>query len=331
LNIKQEFIRPNQYTRPGLPLRRVTAIAIHYTGDPGATAQNERDYFNGPCISAGRYASCHYCVGMDGKIIQLIPEREWAYCTCQANAYSISIETCHPDSSGRFTEAAEKSLIELAASLCKKYGLNPLHGGVIRHYDVTRKECPFYYVTHPACWETFKQSVSNCMAGRPYVLPCSGKEIIEYHVDPNYCDTHGTLVRALGMAYTFKTGAPIACAGGAAAPFKQVGHYVSNGYHYTTFEAVKETDGVGFYSNDKRVCIGKIVPAQCDTARVTKHIGQMYQFKSNVPLVCGNTSIWRQVAVKLSKDGYFYTKFKAVGHGSAGFYCGKRVAIGTVI
>lgn len=328
MNIKQEFIRPNQFTRPGLPLRRVTAIAVHYTGDPGATAQNERDYFNGSCIDADRYASCHYVIGIDGEIIQLIPESEWAYCTCQANAYSISIEVCHPDSTGKFTEAAEQSLIELTASLCKKYGLNPLNGGVVRHYDVTGKECPRYYVEHPSAWSMFRQSVANCMAGKAYTLPCSGTTITAtVHVDPNYCDTTH-LTQCPGMVYTFKTGSPIKCADDT---FQQVAHCMDGGYHLTTFKAVKETPGVGFYVNGRGACVGVIKKPYCDTTEVTKKAGQTYQFKTDFPVVSGNSNIYQQKS-SVYKRGYYFTKFRAVDKGCAGFYCGDtRVSVGTVI
>ena len=40
---------------------------------------------------------------------------------------------------------------------------NP-HTDVIRHYDVTGKECPLYYVRNPEAWETFKDDVAAAMA-----------------------------------------------------------------------------------------------------------------------------------------------------------------------
>lgn len=329
MNIKQEFIRPNQFTRPGISLRRVSAIAIHYTGDPGATAQNERDYFNGPCVSAGRYASCHYCVGMGGEIVQLIPENEYAYCTCEANAYSISIETCHPDSSGKFTEAGEKSLIELAASLCKKYGLNPA-AGLIRHYDVTGKRCPLYYVDHPECWTAFKGAVAACMAGKTYALPCSGKTIeAAVHIDPYYTDT--TILKCCpGQLYTFKTGGPVLCADGHS--FAQVAHTMDGGYHLTTFKAVSLVDNVGFFVNKHRVCAGYIKQPYSDTTRkFKKRVGQTYTFKTDFPVICGTGSVFQPVSAE-QKKGFYFTKFRAVGKGDAGFYCGStRVCVGTVI
>lgn len=331
MNIKQEFIEPNEYTRPGIQLQRVTAIAIHYTGDPGATAQNERDYFNGPCISAKRYASCHYVIGLQGEVIQLIPENEYAYCTCQANAYSLSIETCHPDATGKFTEAGEQALVELAASLCKKYGLNPTGGGLIRHYDVTGKYCPLYYVNHPECWAAFKTAVSNCISGKPYILPCSGKVIGQTaQVIQNYCDT-SSLTVCPGMDYTFKTGSEIKCANQS---FSPVAHRIGpDGYHYTTFRAKEITAGVGFYIGDKRACIGAVVAPWTDTPpRFTKKFGETYQFKTNARIVSGSPQIFRQVGNPVVEGKYWLTKFQAVGRGECGFYMGAlRTNVGTVV
>ena len=44
--------------------------------------------------------------------------------------------------------------MELTAELCKYYRLDP-ETDVIRHYDVTGKECPLYYVENPQEWEMF--------------------------------------------------------------------------------------------------------------------------------------------------------------------------------
>ena len=43
--IEQELIPVNQYSRPGTPLEQVNGIVVHYVGNPGTTAQNNRDYF----------------------------------------------------------------------------------------------------------------------------------------------------------------------------------------------------------------------------------------------------------------------------------------------
>ena len=143
MQIQQMLLTPNKYSRPQIPLEKVEVIAVHYVGNPGSTAIANRNYFENQ-KNGGRYVSSHLIVGLSGEIIQCIPFTEWSYCTNQANGYSISIECCHPDSTGKFTAATEKSLAELCAYLCGKFGLDPLKD-IIRHYDVTGKQCPLYW------------------------------------------------------------------------------------------------------------------------------------------------------------------------------------------
>ena len=76
-------------------------------------------------------------MGLQGQIVQCVPLNEIAYASNNRNADTISIECCHPDQSGKFTEATYKSVVELVAYLCLKYDLS--EGDVIRHYDVTGK------------------------------------------------------------------------------------------------------------------------------------------------------------------------------------------------
>ena len=76
------------------------------------------------------------------------------------NHDTISIEVCHPDESGRFNSATYASVIKLTAWLLDLGDLKESH--IIRHYDVTGKICPKYYVEHPDAWELLKQDVKNC-------------------------------------------------------------------------------------------------------------------------------------------------------------------------
>lgn len=161
MTIQQIFIEPNKFSRPQIPLKKVTKIAVHYVGNPGSTAIANRSYFNNLAKTGGRYVSAHFVVGLEGEVIQCIPLDEISYCTNQANSYSVSIETCHPDSTGKFNPQTEKSLVELTAYLLKKFGLTA--EDVIRHYDVTGKRCPLYYVTNPAAWESFREMVKKLL------------------------------------------------------------------------------------------------------------------------------------------------------------------------
>ena len=153
-----QLLTMNPESRPGIALEKINGIVIHYTANPGTTAQNNRDYFEGLKDSHETQASSHFVIGMDGEIIQCIPSTEIAYASNDRNNDTLSIECCHPDESGKFTDATYRSLVQLTAWLCVKFGLT--EDDVIRHYDVTGKNCPKYFVEHEDAWEDFKENVS---------------------------------------------------------------------------------------------------------------------------------------------------------------------------
>ena len=166
--IKKMLLTPNKYSRPQIKLKEIKKIVIHYVGNPNTTAINNRNYFeNLKYGHNGVYASSHYIVGLDGEIIQCIPENEIAYASYNANCYSISIENCHSNKDGKFNSKTENSLIELCADICKRYNLNPITD-IIRHYDIPkengyRKKCPLYWVEHEDDFIRFKNKVNEIL------------------------------------------------------------------------------------------------------------------------------------------------------------------------
>ena len=154
-----ELLDINEYSRPGIPLEEINGIVIHYTANPGSTAQNNRDYFEGLKDSHETKVSSHFVVGIEGEIIQCIPSSEIAYASNSRNSDTLSIECCHTDETGKFTEATYTSLVRLTGWLCYRFNLTSQD--VIRHYDVTGKICPKYFVDHPAAWEQFKADVGE--------------------------------------------------------------------------------------------------------------------------------------------------------------------------
>lgn len=171
MKITQMLLTPNKYSRPQIPLKKVLKIAVHYVGNAGSTAKANRNYFENQ-KNGGGYVSSHFIIGLSGEIIQCVPLDEWSYCTNQANGYSISIECCHPDSSGKFTAATEKSLAELCAWLCKKFGLDPMTD-IIRHYDVTGKQCPLYWSPTKYTSKATADTRFNSFKGRVrYTMGC---------------------------------------------------------------------------------------------------------------------------------------------------------------
>ncbi len=160
--IDEQFLTINPYSRSGSELEQVNGIVIHYVGNPGTTAQQNRDYFESLMTTEERSASSHYVIGLQGEIIQCIPLDEISYASNQRNFDTISIECCHIDESGKFNDATYQSLVTLTAALCKTYGLDPMND-VIRHYDITGKLCPLYFVEHEDEWYGFKLNVKGAM------------------------------------------------------------------------------------------------------------------------------------------------------------------------
>ena len=154
-----ELLDVNEYSRPGISLEQINGIVIHYTANPGSTAQNNRDYFEGLKDSHETKVSSHFVVGIEGEIVQCIPSSEIAYASNSRNSDTLSIECCHPDETGKFTDATYTSLVRLTGWLCYRFNLTS--EDVIRHYDVTGKICPKYYVDHPEAWEQFKTDVGE--------------------------------------------------------------------------------------------------------------------------------------------------------------------------
>lgn len=152
-----QLLTVNEYSRPGTKTERIKGIVIHYTANPGSTAMQNRNYFEGLKDSHVTKASSHFIVGLSGEIVQCIPTWEEAYASNERNADTVSIETCHPKEDGRYTEETYKSLVQLTAWLCKKFDLT--EKDVIRHYDVTGKICPKYFVEDESAWEKFREDV----------------------------------------------------------------------------------------------------------------------------------------------------------------------------
>lgn len=154
-----QLLTVNPYSRPGKALTRVNGIVIHYTANPGSSAQANRDYFENLKDTHTTSASSHFVVGLEGEIIQCIPTAEVAYASNDRNDDTIAIECCYENEDGSFNQATYNSVIQLTAWLCKKFGLSS--DAVIRHYDVTGKLCPLYYVEHEDAWTQFRADVDT--------------------------------------------------------------------------------------------------------------------------------------------------------------------------
>lgn len=172
--IKNYELTVNKYSRPGTALKAIRGIVIHWVANPGTSARANRNYFEGLKDQAAtaankRYASAHYVIGIDGEIIRCVPDNEVCYhvgadrytpeaqrrLSAYPNNCALGIELCHPAWDGDFSAATLASCENLVSYLLLKYGLGK--GDLWRHYDVTEKICPKYFVEHEDAWEAFKE------------------------------------------------------------------------------------------------------------------------------------------------------------------------------
>lgn len=174
---KTDYIAVNQYTRPGTKLAKVSGIVMHYTASPGGTAANHKAYFGRG--ADGRYAGAHLFVDKN-EALCIIPLSEVAYHAnekaCKiaklkgksssyygdANCTAIGIEMCI-EKDGSIASATFNRSVDVAAELCKKYGLTS--ADIYRHYDVTGKNCPAPWVAKPSEFTRFKKAVDAKLKG----------------------------------------------------------------------------------------------------------------------------------------------------------------------
>lgn len=185
--------------------KQIKYIVIHYTGNDGDHDEGNANYFKNNVVKA----SAHYFVD-DDSITQSVPDNfvawavggtKWKDCAATGggtmynvirNTNSISVEMCDTKKDGRF-QASEETMantVFLVKSLMKKYNIDIDH--VYRHFDVTGKHCPSYFMNASA-WEAFKaklkesDTVSETIYKTLDDIPSWAKETVKKLID------HGSL------------------------------------------------------------------------------------------------------------------------------------------
>ncbi|MCC8141811.1 MAG: N-acetylmuramoyl-L-alanine amidase [Lachnospiraceae bacterium] len=154
-----DLLTINDYSRPGIEMQQIDGIVIHYTANPGTSAIANRNYFENLKDTHEAKASAHFVVGLEGEIVQCIPTAEIAYASNTRNTDTVAIECCYENEDGSFNQATYDATVDLAAWLCAREGLSA--NDVMRHYDITGKLCPLYYVEHPEAWTQFQEDVAE--------------------------------------------------------------------------------------------------------------------------------------------------------------------------
>ena len=199
-------------------------IVIHYTAGLTSKAGSNLGTVNG-WQNSSTQASAHYVVD-DGGIVQAVEDKDTAWhCGTKGTYYhkycrnsnSIGIEICSnlkggipegkkyadipaSDPNWYLTESAKDYAARLTAELCKKYNLRP-EDAVLRHYDVTHKDCPSPLVDDNkegfTGWLKFKSKVLDYYNGgvERYNdledLPKWAVEDIKWLVDNGYLNGSG--------------------------------------------------------------------------------------------------------------------------------------------
>ena len=137
-------------------------IVVHYTANKGDTAKNNADYF----ARATTKTSAHYFVD-EKEVWQSVREKDTAY-HCGAKTYkhplcrngnSIGVEMCIWDKGGKVRPGTVEKAAEVVRQLMARCNV-PLER-VLRHYDVTGKNCPLPMVENPSLWEDFKTKLKG--------------------------------------------------------------------------------------------------------------------------------------------------------------------------
>lgn len=144
--------------------QKIQFLVIHYTANNGDLAKSNCNYFKSP----NRNASAHYFVD-EKEIWQSVEDNDIAWhCGTSGKYYhskcrndnAIGIELCsEKDSKGNyyFTNETINNAVGLVKMLMEKYNI-PIEN-IVRHYDVTHKNCPAPFVNNITAWDNFKDSL----------------------------------------------------------------------------------------------------------------------------------------------------------------------------
>lgn len=66
-DIDLQLLTVNEYSRPGLSTGTINGVVVHYTANPGSTAQQNRDYFENLKDTHTTKVSSNFVIGLEGE------------------------------------------------------------------------------------------------------------------------------------------------------------------------------------------------------------------------------------------------------------------------
>lgn len=156
--------------------RNIKWIVVHFTANDGDSDESNARYFKNNIVKA----SAHYFVD-DDSVTQSVPDNYVAYSVggdkykntkgakyfnIVNNTNSLNIELCDTVKNGKNDLSAKTraNAILLIKQKAKKYGIDRNH--IIRHYDVTGKNCPKYFVEDSYSWNRFLDDIFGTSANK---------------------------------------------------------------------------------------------------------------------------------------------------------------------
>lgn len=154
-------------------LSKIKYIVIHYTANDGDTDESNSKYFKNNVVKS----SAHYFVDDDSVTQSVEDDRVAWHCGGKryndykktggakfygkcTNTNSLGIEMCDTVKDGKHNVSKRTldNTIDLVKKKMKQYNI-PVDR-VIRHFDVTGKNCPKYFVEDEKAWNEFKSKLT---------------------------------------------------------------------------------------------------------------------------------------------------------------------------
>lgn len=145
---------PKGANNPDLKIKPDT-IVIHYSGVSGVSAERLA-----LCLynNNANDVSANYCID-DKNIICTIPPGFMSYGVTGHNNHIINIEVCYKDEKGRFELETIANLRRITKFLMREFNI-PAEK-VVKHFDLTGKKCPWYYVDNSKEWTRLHKMITK--------------------------------------------------------------------------------------------------------------------------------------------------------------------------
>lgn len=171
-----QLLTINPFSRSGASMVNHKKFVIHWTEAPLQEAQIVHDYYEGRKLGNDGYGSARFVIGLEGQVIEMIPEEEVAYHVGSAildpasgkiytdrarqvfGYYAANPETASPNfcchgaelcilnAAGEMNPTTVETAIAIAADYCYRHVLNPVGpsvnggndpaGDVILHQEI---------------------------------------------------------------------------------------------------------------------------------------------------------------------------------------------------